>query len=240
MKINILNEAIEVHNTLNPKLWDANNNLKQDIRDRICEIILKYIEDSEILKPEDIIDVELLGSNASFNYTKDSDLDIHLVVNMQDISCDTALLQLACNSEKALFNKAYDIKIKGIDVELYVEDVGAGTVSNGIYSITKDSWIKFPVKIDIPDISHDQEFITVLSEWKSKAAELLNSESEQDIQLFINELYNMRRLSIMMDGEYSLGNLVFKEIRNIGLLQQLKDRRNILISQKLTLEKLSK
>lgn len=235
----LLNEAIEVHDTLNPKLWDGTS-LKYDIENKIKEIVFKYVEDSEILKISDIIDIELLGSNASFNYTKDSDLDIHLVVNMEEISCDPTLVQIACNAEKALFNKTYNIQIKGIDVEIYVEDVGAGTASNGIYSITKNEWIKFPERINIPDVTSDKKFITLLSEWKSRGANLLNSESPEDIQQYINELYNMRRLSIMVEGEYGIGNQVFKEIRNIGLLEQLKDRKHVLISRRLTLEKLNK
>ena len=240
MRFKLIKESIEVHNTLNPKIWDNNNELKENIKEKINEIVCKYIEDSEVLQPEDVIDIELLGSNASFNYTKDSDLDIHLVVNMEQLTCDPTLMQLACNSEKALFNKNYDIKIKGIDAELYVEDVKSGTASNGIYSIKNNKWIKFPEKLDIPDVTNNQEYIDLLNEWKSKAEEVLNSTDVQEVKNYINEIYNLRRLSIMTNGEYSIGNLVFKEIRNLTLLQQLKDKVNELTSKELSLESLNK
>ena len=44
----------------------------------------------------------------------------------------------------------------------------------------------------------------------------------------------------MTDGEYAHGNLVFKEIRNLSLLQQLKDRLLELTSKELSLESLNK
>ena len=232
-----LKESIEVHDTLNPLLWDSNNNIKPEIAEALQAIALQYIDDSEFLKESDIIDIELLGSNASFNYTRHSDIDLHIVVNMDTISSDPALVQIACNAEKSIFNKAYNITVKGIDVELYVEDVNAGTASNGIFSLTKNEWVKFPVKIDIPDITNNPDYNVLLDEWVKAAKDILNnSSSSSEITRFINEIYNLRRLSIMTEGEYGIGNLVFKEVRNRGLLQQLKDMLNLMSSRELSLE----
>lgn len=232
-----LKESIEVHNTLNPLLWNSDNTLKTDIGEALRAIVLQYIDDSEVLKESHIIDIELLGSNASYNYTKDSDLDLHIVVNMESISSDTALVQIACNAEKSVFNKAYNITVKGIDVELYVEDVNAATASNGIYSLTKNEWIKFPTRMDIPDVTNNPDYNVLLGEWVKAAKDILNnSSSSSEISRFINEIYNLRRLSIMTEGEYGIGNLVFKEVRNKGLLQQLKDMLNLMSSRELSLE----
>lgn len=232
-----LTESIEKHDTLNPLIWEGET-LRSDVRTAILEIVNKYIEDSEVLSLEDVIDIELLGSNASYNYTKDSDLDIHLVVNMEMISSDPALVQIACNAEKALFNKAYEITIKGIEIELYVEDVKAGAVSNGVFSVSKNEWIKMPVPKQIPDIKEDEEYLGLLDAWMIRAKKACNSDSRIEVMTFINDLYNLRRISIMTDGEYALGNLVFKEIRNHGLLQELKDSLNKLASKELSLESL--
>lgn len=235
---NKLKESIEVHDTLNPLLWN-NNKLRTNIAEALKSIVLQYIDDSQFLKESDIIDIELLGSNASFNYTKDSDIDLHIVVNMESISSDPALVQIACNAEKSVFNKSYNITVKGIDVELYVEDVNAATASNGIYSLTKDEWIKFPVKMNIPDTTNNPDYNVLLGEWVKAAKDILNnSSSSSEITRFINEIYNLRRLSIMTEGEYGIGNLVFKEVRNQGLLQQLKDLLNLNTSKELSLESL--
>lgn len=236
---NNMSESIERHEMLNPLIWNGND-LKEDVKNAIKSIVAKYIEDSLILSEENIIDVELLGSNASYNYTEHSDIDIHIVVNMESVSSDPTLVQIACNAEKALFNNAFDFKIKGLEVELYVEDVKTGAASNGVYSITKDKWLKVPVPKNIPDVSNDTEYLNLLDAWTSKARVIMSSTASRDIQNFVNELYNLRRLSIMSDGEYARGNLVFKEIRNSGLLQELKDKINDLTSKELSLESLKR
>ena len=46
----------------------------------------------------------------------------------------------------------------------------------------------------------------------------------------------MRKNSIAVDGEYGKGNLIFKEIRNDGLLTQIKDKVKELTSRELSLE----
>lgn len=50
----------------------------------------------------------------------------------------------------------------------------------------------------------------------------------------------MRTNSIAVDGEYGKGNQLFKDIRNLGLLQSLKDAMNSALSNKLSLECLSR
>ena len=231
--------AVELHDCLNIKIWDEENNLRPIVRDRLLQITKQYAEDSEVLNYNDILDAEIVGSNASYNYTSQSDLDLHLVVNMENLSCDPALFQLACNAEKINFNKYYDIKVKGIDVELYVEDVKSCTASNGIYSVFKDEWIKFPAKIEVPSFEDNAGYNTLLSEYKTKAEALLEPDtSAEDIDNYINSLYTLRRAGIMTDGEFSQGNFIFKEIRNLGLLDALKDMLKDIRSKELSVESL--
>lgn len=231
--------AAELHDCLNIKIWDEDNNLRPIVRDKLLHITKQYAEDSEVLKYEDILDAEIVGSNASYNYTPQSDLDLHLVVNMESLSCDPVLFQLACNAEKINFNKSYDIKVRGIDVELYVEDVKSCTASNGIYSVFKDEWIKFPAKIEVPSFENDAGYNTLLGEYKTKAEALLEpNTSAEDIDNYINSLYTLRRSGIMTDGEFSKGNFIFKEIRNLGLLDALKDTLKDIRSKELSVESL--
>lgn len=236
-----MNESFELHNTLNKKIWDSNNELYPDVKEALKRIVSEYIESSEIISESDVIDAELVGSNASFNYTKDSDLDLHLVVNMEDLSCDPEIVQIACNAEKASFNRNYDLSIKGIEIELYVEDVKASTASNGIYSLFKEEWIKFPEPIESKNYSTDAEFISKLDELRTEVETVLTSANNAiEIQEEINNLYNLRRESIMIEGEYGFGNQLFKEIRSLGLLDELKEKKYELASKELSLESLLK
>lgn len=63
----------------------------------------------------------------------------------------------------------------------------------------------------------------------------LEEERSDDIYDFITELYNLRKESIANEGEYGLGNLVFKEFRNLGYLDNLRKLRKEAKSKELSL-----
>lgn len=67
----------------------------------------------------------------------------------------------------------------------------------------------------------------------------LTEEKSDDIYDFIEDLYNLRKESIASEGEYGLGNLVFKEFRNLGYLDNLKQLRKKEKSKELSLESIN-
>ena len=213
-----LQEAIEVHDILNPKLWDENNNLRPEVYDKMVDIYEEFIRFIDI--PLNIVDVEIVGSNASYNYNENSDIDLHVIVNSEVNYVDKEILRLFYNSKKGSFNDDYDLSIDGIPDELYIEDVKDGNATNGRFSILKNEWVMFPKPItyEIPDITD------TLNTWLENASNLIAGTDEQGILDFINEIYMMRKLGLAEDGEASVGNLVFKELRNMNILGDLKDR----------------
>ena len=66
----------------------------------------------------------------------------------------------------------------------------------------------------------------------------LREEFSDDIEKFINDIYALRKDSIANEGEYGLGNLVFKEFRNLGYLDNLKELRKQEKGKELSLEHL--
>lgn len=63
------------------------------------------------------------------------------------------------------------------------------------------------------------------------------SDAIETIENFIEDIYDLRKTSIAKEGEYSIGNLVFKKMRNEGYLDNLKRLRNCLKSKELSLYK---
>lgn len=226
-----LKEAIQVHDRLNPLLWNEDMTLKEDVRDRLLEITNYFIDNAQFHL--DVLDAHIVGSNASFNYTEHSDLDLHLIVNYADITCSEELARVLCDFQRSSFNNSYDITIHGVNVELYLEDVNALTLSNGIYSLFEERWIKVPQPItDVPEI----DITGPVEVWAEIINDALESENLQDVVDIINRLYMIRKNSLAVDGEYGKGNQLFKEIRNLGLLDKLKERKQELTSDLLTLE----
>lgn len=211
--------------------------IKDDVADKLSEIVEEYVDDSEIFDMDDIIDAEILGSNANYNYNDTSDIDLHLIVNMSDISNNTEIVQIASNLERSEFNKHYDIEIRDLQVELYVEDVRSGTMSNGIYSLFQNEWIRKPKKETIPDYSNDEEYLRLLDQWTNDATDVLYNEKDStNVKSFVNRLYNFRRISLMTGGEFAKGNLVFKQLRKSGLIEKLKALQYKLTSERLSLD----
>ena len=228
-----LTEQFEIHSSLNPKIWSKDNKLLDDVKIRLINIIDQFTSTCEL--PLNMVDAYIVGSNASYNYTQYSDLDVHIISNFDMIDAPKDILQVAFNAVKAKFNLDYDISIRGIDVELYVEDVRSSAVSNGVYSLYKDTWLKFPKPLfDVPEV----DVFTEVEEWKEKFDTAMNSENSTAILNVINDLYVLRKESLDLEGEYGKGNITFKEIRNCGLLDAAKDAYKKFRSKELTLEKL--
>lgn len=224
---------IEIHDELNPRIWDGD-----ELRPRIKQGVLRVVDEFQdyIGYQLPIVDIVLVGSNASYNYTEHSDLDVHLILNFENIDDNKELVNMLCQGWKSSFNSAYDIQLGGQDVELYCEDMMTSTNSNGIYSVLQDRWLKYPQPIEIPKDSIDIE--SFVQPVKVEAEDVLNFGSLEDVEKMIDWLYYQRKLALQTDGEFSVGNLVFKTIRNEGLLDKLKDRRYELKSKELTVEKL--
>lgn len=221
-------EALEIHDSLNPQLFE-NDILKEDVLNKLLSIsdeFLKYIE-----IPLNVIDIEIVGSNASYNYNSDSDIDLHIIVNSELSYVEDEILQQLYNAKKNAFNRNYDVNINNIPVELYIEDVNACNATNGRYSLLQNNWVTYPEKINIesPDIT--QDVITASEE----CCDMLNNQNAEEVIQFINSLYMARKLSLELEGEFGKANLVFKELRNTGLIEDLKEHYFNLKSNELSL-----
>lgn len=229
-----IKENFEIHKTLNPNLFNLEDStLKEDVRERLIEIADKFINNlKENTIPVKVVDYWLVGSSAAYNYGEFSDIDLHIIVNT-DIVEDSNILKLLYDYVRSNFNKNYNILVKGQEVEIYLEDINTTSVSNGIYSLKKNKWIKMPSKED--PTTYDVESTEEYKKWKLIYKNLKDTEIED----FINNLYLLRKESLSKDGEYGLGNLIFKQFRNEGILDDLKERLYQYESAKLTLENIN-
>ena len=130
-------ESIEKHNELNSKLWDLETKeLRPEVKETINNIANEYVD---LLNENDIkiklLDTLLVGSNASYNYTENSDLDLHLIADTSVVDCPKEILSKLYDAYKSIFNDKYNINIRKINVEVYVEPDKTQAESNGIYSL---------------------------------------------------------------------------------------------------------
>lgn len=229
-----LKESLELHSQLNSRLFDENAHLREDVRDRLVEIGDEFVSNlEEDGVPLKVCDYWLVGSNAAYNYQSDSDVDLHIIVNMEDLDVDEKILRLLYDYIKSNWSQKYDVTIKGHPLEIYLEDSRTSSASNGIYSIKKDKWIK------VPDPQEDKRLYPEESELYRDWLSRYNNLKDEGVEQFIDDLYLMRKEALASEGEFALGNLIFKEFRNSGRLDALRDRKNEIKSRELTLESLN-
>ena len=237
-----LTEAVEKHPTLNSKLFTKEEILKDKVRDKMLEIVDEFLAD---LKEQDIKikvdDIIFIGSNASYNYTKDSDIDLHILANAKATDYDPEVAAALYGAYRTIFNKNLDITLYNIPLEIFVETEDSARVSNGVYSVKKNKWIKKPVAEEIPE--YDTEALNKLvDKWETQCKELIDDikadklDDEKKVVKILEDIYEKLRKKGISKGEYSIENLTFKELRNKGYLDQLKDCRNELVSKRLSLE----
>ena len=225
-----LGEALEKHDELNPDLWE-NDELKSEVKDKLLEIVNKFKENlSEDNIELDVKDIVIIGSNANYNYTEQSDIDLHIVADTSVYEDQKELAVKLYDAYKRLFNNKYDPTIYGHEVEIYVEPDNIRANSNGMYSLNT-GWLKFPENTAIPELD-EAELQSLVSDYEEK---IQNADSIDEIDNVINDLYILRQQSILSDGEYGIGNQCFKEIRNLGLLKELKDKKVQLETEEMSL-----
>ena len=79
-----LADAVKFHDRLNPRLWDNREHLRPEVHATLMAITREFQEFLGV--PDlDVVDITISGSNAAYNYTKNSDIDLHLVVKIPDV-----------------------------------------------------------------------------------------------------------------------------------------------------------
>ena len=217
---------------LNPNIFDEDDQMHPEVRDKIVEIVDAFLEYAQV---EDIklSDIRVVGSNASYNYNEHSDLDVHIVTDLSKISDPETIASLYFGEVKHAFKQSYDIKIRGIDVELYVEDLNSSAITNGIYSVMQDKWIKEPTPMEDPT----SEEIAKAEEIEEEIIDDINNASSVDeLEDIVNDIYLKRKDGLSSGGETSPYNLAFKSLRNKGILEKTKKLIKAHVSKKLSLE----
>ena len=214
MKFQELSPApITHHNELNPKLW-ADNKLIPEVRLQLMKIAKHFAEYLNVERL-DLKDITVSGSNAAYGYNDSSDLDLHLVAVVD--SPERAELY---DAKKNVYNSRYNIKIKDIDVELYVQDYKQTHHSAGIYSVLNDKWLSEP-KPGSPRATAKE----VKSKARNYAGRINQALKSDDLQTAKDTMANIRRLrqaGLEAGGEYSVENLAFKLLRARGQIDKLR------------------
>lgn len=233
--------SFKVQNELNPKIWGSSNKkMNSQIRDRLLEIAYEFIEflDVDIV----VTDVVMTGSLANYNWSKYSDVDLHIITNFNQFPTNQVdLYKEFFTLKKIIFNEKHDITIYGYDVELYVEDESETHFSSGIYSVLFDKWVNEPKKESV-DIDK-QKLKDKSKQWMEIIDGVIDNVKDEDIETAKNilkkykdKLKKYRTCGLENNGEYSYENLVFKILRRNGYIEKLYNFGDEYVDKKLSIK----
>jgi predicted nucleotidyltransferase len=223
-------------NKLNPLIFGVDETVDPEVRELLLKVANYFWEGLEI--PEPFEDVLLTGSSVNYNYTPTSDIDLHIVVDFDKFD-NPELLKKYFDEAKLNWNRVHDLKLGKQNIEVYIQDNEDHPEYRGEYSLMNDKWLRRPsyVSIDIPDEEIEKK-TKLFKQQIDKLEKTGKDNPEKAIELtnkIKERLKNFRQAGLDKDGEYSLENLAFKDLRNTGYLEKLSNLKNSFIDKTLSL-----
>jgi len=222
---------------------DGDFSMREDIRSRLLEISDDFIESLSI--EFFIHDIVLTGSLANYNWSEYSDVDLHILIDFDEIGNEKNsnsvmmhnIFKEFFDAKKNVWNDTHDIKIKGYDVELYVQDVNEEHVSSGVYSILHNKWLVEPER-NSPNID-DRKILEKGEGYAKKIDKIVKLGQKQDVTSEIDALRKkikeFRQCGLESGGEYSYENLTFKLLRRNGYIEKLIKLKTNITDKKLSI-----
>ena len=232
---NFLLEDFEYHRELCPKVWEASEEaggkyrIKPEIREKLMAIAKDFWNS---LKLEvKVIDVQLTGSLANYNWTMASDLDVHIIIDFAEINPDVELVRKALDGQRFIWNLRHPVTIQGHDVECYVQHKDEQHIATGLYSLLRDKWIVVPFynppQVDDKDVSEKVRVIMKEVEEVKRKSKSTEGEEARELLDYLERIKKKvmadRKEGLAAKGEYSVENLVFKELRKNGTIERIID-----------------
>jgi hypothetical protein len=226
-------KSFEVRDTLSNDIFVKEGNvflMRDEIRKKLLEVTDKFIEFVDV--DFFIHDIILTGSLANYNWSRYSDVDLHILIDFDEIDGDEkkesagvqTIIKNFFDSKRSLWNKQHDITIKGYDCEIYVQDIDEKHHASGVYSVLNNKWVITPEKTT-KSINKEkildkaQKFETLIDKIESNFEKGVDVDSE--INSVKKSLKKFRQCGLDKGGEFSYENLAFKLLRRNGYIEKL-------------------
>ena len=218
--------TFEMQPQLQQKIWDGDEKIHPGVKAALMDIVDEFIERLDL--DAEIKDIIMTGSLANYNWSKFSDIDLHIIVDFKEVNDNEELVRRFFDAVRSNWNRTHDIKVKGHEVELYVQDENEPHVSTGVYSLMNDKWLVKPNKVKpFIDKKTAKKKAADIEREVDKVASILydgNHEAALDKAAYLKEkIKTMRQAGLEKAGVFSPENLAFKMLRRSEALSKLHD-----------------
>ncbi len=218
-------KSFEVNDTLEPEVWE-DEKLITEVREALLKIVNDFLIDLPF--DVDVEDITLTGSLANYNWSKYSDIDLHIVLDFATIDENLDLVRELFSNLQTNWNTRHDIYMKGYEVEIYFQDSSEPHLSTGIYSIQNDEWVVKPepvaASIDYANIEKKAgDIVGRIDHIKQMMDDEEGDAILDAIDRLKAKIRNMRQSGLEGAGQFSVENLAFKVLRRSEELKRLSD-----------------
>lgn len=235
--------ALRSHATLNKKIWTEDGVLLPGFREQLLLIAKEFLRSMRLPKDPIVKDVIITGSNANYNYSDTSDLDLHLIVDMKAFAggnLSHEMVKELLMAKQAQWRNNRNITFKGVPVEVFIEDLDTPSSAGGIFSVKYNRWKvdPTPVRINKKNPAVRRQAI----EWIRLIKSAIKT---NDVEVMKDTMFNIRKARKQaldnrtvgdMRGETSTANLAFKVVRATGWITKLNDAIDLRKDAQLSLE----
>lgn len=218
---NVDEASFRVYNeTLCPDMWDQYKHLDGRIRSSLLRIAYDFYEKTEFKAP--ILDIYLMGSIANYNWTPESDADVHIIIDFNQLQMPTDTAKEVVKTASSKWNDEHEITVKTHKIELNIQsNKEEKPYVTGIYSLIKDAWVRNPVmqrvEINKPEV---QAKYAQMKKYLESVIRTGDRDAMKGAKKYLDAL---RQYGLDTRGELSTENLVFKILRSKGIIKMLKD-----------------
>ncbi|MBO6254170.1 MAG: hypothetical protein J6O49_11035 [Bacteroidaceae bacterium] len=225
--------SFKKRDTLPPKIWKNEETLDSRVRLKLLDIADDFWEYVNLswVEPKGII---ITGSICNFNWSKFSDIDLHIIADFKEIDEKTEFVKQYLDSKKNEWNNEHEgLKIMGFPVELYVQDVDDSLEAGGIYDLEENTWVRKPNPHSIKSIGLNKfsikdkaaEIMTIIDDMYDKLSTTTDDHEVdqigEDAHYLWDKVKDLRKKSLNKNGESGSGNIVYKVLRRTGYLDRL-------------------
>ena len=232
-------EGFPINDELEPRIWKGEE-LRPFISKKLIEIANDFIDGLPFNVT--IQDVRFTGSLANYNWSKYSDIDLHIVVDFEELDDNKALVKEMFDAKRLRWNENHNITIKGYEVELYVEDDAEEHSSSGVYSVMDGEWVDKPERTDTTiDLDTAKKKASDIEQQIASISVMFDQGQFEKVMRHVERLKKkirtMRQAGLDTEAmEFSPENIAFKLLRRNDLLDTLTKLKYKAYDQSMTLD----
>jgi len=218
-------DSFMIKDTLNQDIWQ-DDILNPKVRAKLIQVANDFYKDLNLPKEAVIKDIIFTGSLANFNWSKFSDIDLHIVLDFNQFDAEHQMVEDYFYAQKSIWNQEHDITIYGFPIELYVQDVNAKLVATAVYSVLNNKWIKQPQReaFDLDKKAIKDKADKIIYNLRDIRQDYQDHQYQSvvtKVKKLKDAIKRMRNAGLEKGGEYSQENLVFKVLRRTPFMDQL-------------------